>query len=105
MKNFKAIYRILKTLENYMGREDFDVYYISADKCKMPYEKWEQLLILLADAGYIKGIVATKTLRDHFRHIAEPIQPEITMAGLEFLEDNSFMAKAKELLKMVGEII
>lgn len=105
MDDFKIIYKILKELEKNMGNENFSVCSISAKQLKISYEKWEQLLIMLSDSGYINGIVTTRNLEDKFRHIAEPIFPSITLKGLEYLAENSFMAKAKEALKMVGEIL
>lgn len=105
MDNFKVIYKILRELEKNMGNENFSVKSISAEMMKMPFERWEQMLILMQDEGYIKGIVTTKALGDKYRHITHPIQPEITIKGLEYLANNSFMAKAKEMLQMAGEII
>lgn len=105
MDNFKIIYRILKELEKNMGNEQFSVSSISAEKMKVPFERWEQLLIMMQDEGYIKGLVIAKFLEDKFRHITDPINPEITIKGLEYLESNSFMEKAKEALKMAGEIL
>ena len=102
MDKFKIIYKILKELEKNMGNEEFDIYLISAKNMKIPYEQWEQLIILLADSGYISGIITSKSIQ---RHILEPIQPCITMRGLEYLSENSFMAKAKKALKKAGEII
>ena len=40
-----------------------------------------------------------------FPHIVEPIRPRITLKGMEYLSENSMMAKAKEVLKMVGDIV
>lgn len=60
---------------------------------------------MMQDEGYIKGLVTTKALKDMFRHISEPIKPKITIKGLEYLAENSFMGKAKEMLKMAGEIL
>lgn len=105
MDNFKIIYKILRELEKNMGNEKFSVELISASRLKISYEKWEQLLILMSDSGYITGITKTKSLEDSFFHIAEPIRPSITLKGLEYLADNSYMAKAKEILKMAGEIL
>lgn len=105
MDKFKVIYKILKELEKNMGNEDFDIYLISAERMKIPYNQWEQLMILMADSGYITGVVTSKSMQNKFRHILEPIQPCITMSGLEYLSENSFMAKAKEALKMAGKII
>ena len=105
MDKFRIIYKILRTLEQNMGKEDFDYEKISAQAMKTTYEIWEQLLIMMYDEGYIKGIVLATSTEDKFPHIAEPIRPVITIKGLEYLADNSFMAKAKETLKMIGEIV
>lgn len=105
MDNFKIIYKILKELEKSMGDEDFSEVVISAEKCKIAYPRWEQLLILMQDEGYIKGITTSKATSEKYRHIARPFNPQITIKGLEYLEENSLMAKAKEALKMAGEII
>lgn len=105
MDNFKIIYKILRELEKNMGNEDFNIEIISAGKLKIPFDKWEQILILMQDEGYIKGLILSKDLEQMYRHIAEPIKPQITIRGLEYLAENSFMGKAKESLKMAGEII
>lgn len=105
MDNFKVIYKILRELEKNMGNEQFSVYTISAEKMGISFNKWEQLLIMMQDEGYIKGIITSQPLESMFRHIVEPIKPQITIKGLEYLADNSVMEKAKELLKLAGEII
>lgn len=105
MDNFKIIYKILRELEKNMGNENFNIETISAEKMKISFEKWEQLLILMQDEGFIKGLVLSKNLESMYRHISETIKPQITIKGLEYLAENSFMEKAKESLKMAGEII
>lgn len=104
MDNFKVIYRILRELEKNMGNDAFQPCTISAERLGVPFGRWEQLLVLMQDEGYIKGIVLEKSLESPLRHIAEPVFPQITIKGLEYLAENSFMAKAKEALKMAGEI-
>lgn len=88
-----------------MGNEDFNIEPISAGKMKISFEKWEQILILMQEDGYIKGLVLSKDLESMYRHITELIKPQITLKGLEYLANNSTIAKAKEMLKMAGEII
>lgn len=105
MKDYKIIYKILKMLDKYAGCENFEYELISAQKMKTTFEKWEQLLILLQKEGYIDGIIYTQTLSEKFPHIAEPIRPNITLKGIEFLENNSVMNRIKEDLKLVGEFI
>lgn len=105
MDNFKAIYKILRLLDKYKGDEGFDYAMISAQALKMEFAAWEQLLIEMQEAGYIRGLVYSKSLMDKFAHIAEPIQPTITIKGMEYLANNSMMGKAKELLKIAGDIL
>ena len=105
MNNFKVIYRILKYLEASLDCEEFDVEAISPFRLDVTRERWEQILIMMQDNGYIKGIVATKNLGDMKRHIAEPICPEITIVGLEYLEENKLMRKAANMLKGAANIV
>ncbi len=103
MKDNRIIYKILKTLDRFQGSEGFENELISAKQLKIPFEKWEQIVIQLQKSGYIEGIVYMQTLSDRFPHIAEPIKPNITIKGMEYLENNSTMNKAKEELKLIGE--
>lgn len=105
MDNFKVIYKILRQLEKNMGNEDFSVNLISAKAMNISYERWEQLMIIMQDEGYINGIITAKSIENMYRHITEPIHPQITLKGLEYLSENTLMAKAKETLKLIGEII
>lgn len=105
MDNFKIMYKILRELEKNMGNEKFNIHTVSAESMKISFEKWEQLLILMQDEGYIKGLVLSKDLSSMYKHIVEPIKPQITIKGLDYLANNSTISKAKEMLKMAGEII
>lgn len=105
MNNFQVIYKILRLLDKHKGNETFDYEMISAKAMKLEYEEWEQILIELQMGGYIRGVTYTQTMSDKFPHIVEPIRPQITMKGMEYLETNSMMSKAKEALRMIGEFI
>lgn len=105
MKDFQVIYKILKLLEKYRGREDFEYAQISASAMKISFERWEQLMIEMQTEGLIRGLVYTQMLSDKFPHLVEPIRPVITLKGLAYLDENGMMSKAKEALKMIGEII
>ncbi len=104
MDNFKIIYRILKHLEMSLDCEYTDVGPISAERLCINHTRWEQLIIMLQEDGYIKGIVTTKALGDDRSHIAEPITPVITLKGLEYLSENAVMKKAANVLKGIKEI-
>lgn len=81
----KNIYRILATLMRYAGREDFDNHLISAERMKMTYTEWEQLMILLQKKGYVDGVIYTQTLSDRFPKIADISQVSITLDGIEYV--------------------
>ena len=100
-----AFYEILRILDEHNGDEAFDYRSISAEAMGMSFASWEQLMIELQSNGYIRGLVYTKTLSDKFPHIVEPVEVQITLRGMEYLEDNSMMAKAKEALRLAGEIL
>ena len=101
MDNFKAIYKILKELEKHMGDDNFSLSCISAEKLKLPYGRWEQILILMQDDGYIKGLVVDRTTESPLRHIVEPVFPQITIKGLESCGKQSY-GKSKRSIKNGG---
>lgn len=99
MDNFKIIYRILRYLEQALDCAELDPSPISHTALGITRERWEQLLIMLQNDGYINGIVYVRTLSSDRAHITEPIRPNITLKGLEYLAENSLMKKAGDLLK------
>jgi len=105
MDNFKVIYSILKHLEASLDCAELDTDPISPFRLGITRERWEQILIMMQDEGYIKGLVLAKSLGDSRRHIAEPIEPEITIKGLEYLTNNTTIQKAARLAKGVKDVI
>lgn len=105
MDNFKIIYCILKHLEASMDYPEVNMEAISPQRLGVSQDRWEQLLILLQDDGYIRGLLVVQTLSDAKRYLACPIVPAITLKGLEYLAENSLMRKAANLLKGVTETI
>lgn len=104
MKEFKVIYKILRILDQHKGDEEFDYEMISAKAMKLSFQEWEQLIIELQVSGYIRGIQYDQSMSDKFPHIVEPIRPVITLAGMEFLASNGMMRKARELLRLIGDL-
>ncbi len=105
MDNFKIIYRILRYLEQALDCEELDPAPISHTALGITRERWEQLLIMLQESGYIDGIVCVRTMSSDRAHITEPIHPRITLKGLEYLAENSLMKKAGDLLRGVIDVI
>lgn len=96
--NFKIIYKILSTLEKAMEYEEFDVNRISYKQLDIPKALWVRIVVLLEENDYIKGITIERTLDSELPYI-EIGNIEITLKGLEYLEENSLMKKAKDLAK------
>lgn len=96
MDNFKLIYKILHELEENMGNEDFVIYPVCAKELGISFEKWEYLLIALQDEGYIRGLGISDKPEDKLRYITDISSIGITIKGLEYLESNPLMVKAKE---------
>ena len=101
----RTMYRILKTLLKYAGRQDFTNELISAKKLGVSYEEWSYIMILLQKSGYIEGVQYTQTLSQRFPEIVDIDHVGITLSGIEYVEENTTMKKIGELLKEVGEII
>lgn len=105
MDNFKIIYQILKYLEAALDAECLDPAAFGPEKFRITRERWEQLLIMLQDAGYIKGLVCTQSTSDDRPRLVDPIRPMLTLKGLEYLSENSTMKKAAALLKGIKEVV
>ena len=54
------IYQILKILADNMNFERFDIDKISPQKLKITKSMWDQLIVMLNESGYIKGVVITE---------------------------------------------
>lgn len=105
MSDFKLIYKILALLDKHKGDEAFEYEQISAERLKTTYANWEQIMIELQENGLIRGLVYAHDLTNKFPHLVEPIRPVITLKGMEFLENNGTLSKAKEALKMLGDFV
>lgn len=105
MDNFKLIYQILKHLEIHLGEEDLEIDKISHEQLGVSFIRWEALLRMMQEDGYIKGLVYEQTMSDSSPHVVMPIRPKITIKGLEYLSENSMMKKVGDTLKKVKEII
>lgn len=105
MDNFKIIYRILKYLEEHMDEERVDHDGISHEKMGISFIRWEKLLWLMQESGYINGLVYEQTMSDSSPHVVLPITPRITIKGLEYLSENSMMQKVAKTLRRVKEVI
>lgn len=106
MDNFRIIYRILKILEKALDYDEFDYSVLCAEEMKTTPERFEKLLIMLQQDGYVEGLHIYSFMSDKGAcHVRQPIQPRITLKGLEYLSENSMMKKLHEAAKGVMELI
>ena len=105
MDNFTIIYKILKVLEKAMDFDELNVSNLSHVTLNISYQRWEKIIIMLSKAGYIEGVVYDQCLDDYSSHLVEPIHPVITLKGLEYLTENTFMKKAANIAKGIKDIL
>ena len=105
MEQFRIIYRILRIMQRSMDCEEFDRERISAEALGLSEPMWRRIMALLVKNGYIEGVKVIVCDLSDAPVIKYTGCPEITMKGLEYLEDNSMMKKAAHLARGVIEII
>lgn len=99
MDNFRAVYKILSSLERAMDYPKFDLLeQVSPEHLKVSEERYNRYLEMLADVGYIKGVPITK-------NITGETQIDAGEKGLGYLQENSIMRKKYHTAKGIEEII
>lgn len=98
MEDFRIIYKILRILQKAMDLEEFDSEELSAEALGLTVPKWSRLMAMLLKEGYISGGQTWNTMDCGYPKVALT-RPELTMKGLEYLEENGLMKKAAGLTK------
>ena len=102
MDNFKAVYKILSTLEKMMDIPEADASLFSAEKLGVTQQRWACYLEMMIDVGYIKG---ASVFRDVCGEMDVDVQDiRITLKGLEYLQENSMMQKIYRAAKGIKEV-
>ena len=85
-----------------MDEENFNKNEISHEELGITRARWERIMEMLASEGYIEGV--------SIMNVAGRAYPgikingiRITLKGLEYLEENSLMKKAANLVKGISE--
>ena len=104
MDNFKIIYKSLKAMEVAMDLEEFDTKSISKETFGLTEARWSRIIAMLANEGYLTGIEIWNSFDCGYPKVALS-RPEITIKGLEYLEQNSLMKRAAEMAKGIKEIV
>ena len=104
MDNFKIIYKILKILEKSMDLDEFDNNSIAKERLELSEARWSRIIAMLVKEGYVSGIDVWNGMDCGYPRVCI-VRPEITIKGLEYLEENKFMKKAADLAKGIKEIV
>lgn len=97
MDNFKAVYKILSTLEKAMDLPKFDVSVIGPEALNISRERWCRYIEMMADVGYVEGVEVSRFITGILRVNCNDMR--ITLKGLEYLQENSVMQKMYNLAK------
>lgn len=104
MQDFRTIYRILKILQQSMDLEEFDKESLSPERLELSKPKWSRIMAMLLKEGYISGGQTWNSMDCSYPRVALT-RPEITLKGLEYLEENSLMRKAADIAKGIIDIV
>lgn len=104
MDDFRLIYKILRILQKSMDCEEFDIRALSPETLKLSLPKWSRIMAMLLKEGYIEGGQTWNAIDCGYPRVTLT-RPEITLKGLEYLEDNALMKKAAELAKGIIDTI
>jgi hypothetical protein len=102
MDNFKAIYKILKRLEEQMDDDLANLEGVKHTDLQITENRWTNLLRMLANEGYIEGINVVPKLEGRAEIVYS--KPGIKLDGLQFLKENSMMKKAENLVKGIATL-
>ena len=70
---------------------------------KIPERYWNQIIIELAESGYVRGFLYRTTKDGAVVTMTDSVT--ITLAGVHFLEENSRMKKAGQFLGSASEVV
>lgn len=101
---FVVVYRILTYLKDcFMSGDNPDIDMIGPDAMKISNGYWTNIIESIYNEGYIRGVYIVP--RAGGAPGIKLSNVKITQKGIEFLQDNSTMAKVAEFLKSVKETI
>ena len=102
MDNFKAVYKILSQLEKDLDKPEPDISKIDAKALCVSERRWLRYIEMMADVGYIKGVRITRDITGDVNFDGSDMQ--ITLKGLEYLQENTVMRKVYNAMKGIKEV-
>ncbi|MDO4301535.1 MAG: YjcQ family protein [Clostridia bacterium] len=104
---FVVVYKILVYLYNCLKLgEPPDVYNVlTAENYGINQNYFEYIFTELLEEGYIKGVSTFKVIGKASPSIKLTSSITIKPKGIEYLQENSALAKAKDFIKEIKEIV
>lgn len=98
LEDFKAMYRILSYLHKRIDTPYATYQDILKLNLQISENRLQKLLREMQTNGYISGLVWAKNMSSAMPMLCDGCIVEITLKGMEYLEENSIMRKAKEAI-------
>ena len=99
-------YRILQYLYECLKQgQDPDTELITAEKYEINERYFQTIIGQLFENGYITGVMAVPMMKVNYTPYKITGSISITMQGIEYLTDNTFIAKAQKFFKMTKESV
>lgn len=103
---FVLAYKVLAYLYQRLKNDEVvEVSYISHKALGIGIGYWEYLITHLSEEEYIEGVSLLPIMGRKTPAVKVDSNLTITPKGIEFLENNSSMAKAKKILKEFNELM
>lgn len=100
------VYRILQYLYDCLKKgQDPDVDLIAAEKYEINERYFQTIIGELYENGYIKVVAPIQMLKTNYTPYKITGSISITLQGIEYLTDNSFIAKVQKFFKMTKETV
>lgn len=94
MDTLEIAYKILDSLEN-RKKADYMGLVISPEKLKVDPGKWADVLQTLTEEGYVDGVSFRENILGE--RIVDIENARITLQGVQYLKENSTMARFRKL--------
>ena len=101
--NFKAVYKILSSLEEQMDKPNVDVSKFDNEQLGISKERWIKHIEMMEDIEYIKGCHIYTNIDGE--NICNTEDIKITLKGLEYLQENSIMQRIYKTAKGIKDIV
>lgn len=104
LKTSEVIQKILEHLDESMDEERISIDPISHEALEISYPRWCRILSMMLSEGLIEGFHEINVSQATFPQF-KARKPQITLKGIQYLSDNSNMAKLYRAAKEIKDWI